>query len=263
VKRGEYIFNAADCVGCHTDEKNHGAALAGGRALSTPFGTFYGPNITPDPKDGIGGWSAEEFKLALRQGIGQGGMLLYPAFPFASFTGMSDGDLADLWAYLKSRPGVAQPDRPHELGFPFSIRALLAGWRILFFTAGPLSPEPGQSAEWNRGRYLASAVAHCGECHTPRNSFGALAQERAFAGVKGGPDGQSAPNITSDPDHGIGKWSIEDITTLLSTGQTPEFDFVGSGMAEVVRGTAKLTDADRRAIAVYLKSVPPQPAPAK
>jgi mono/diheme cytochrome c family protein len=168
---------------------------------------------------------------------------------------MSDQDIADLYAYLQSRPAVAQPDKPHELHVPFGWRFLQVFWRALFFTEGPLQPVPGKSAEWNRGRYLAEAVVHCGECHTPRNLLGGLKRSQAFSGNPQGPDNLKVPNITPDPETGVGKWSVEDIAVMLKTGQTPDFDFVGSGMAEVVKGTASLSDDDRRAIAVYLKSL--------
>lgn len=255
LKRGEMLFRAADCTGCHTDAKGAGQPLAGGRPLATPFGTFYGPNITPDKQYGIGGWTEAQFHDALRKGVDRDGHYLFPVFPYPSFTGMSDADIADLYAYLQSQPAVAQPDKPHEVKAPFGWRFLQVFWRALFFTPGPLAPVEGKGAEWNRGRYLAEAVVHCEECHTPRNFLGGLKRRQAFAGNPQGPDGQKAPNITADAETGIGKWTIEDITTLLKTGQTPDFDFVGSGMAEVVKGTAALSDADRRAIAVYVKSI--------
>ena len=257
IKRGEALFTVADCAACHTDQKGGGQPLAGGRPLDTPFGRFYGPNITADKHYGIGAWSEAEFRRALREGRGRDGEFLFPVFPYPAFTNMSDQDIADLYAYLESRAAVAVADKPHEVGFPFSWRFLQLFWRTLFFTEGPLQPTPGQSAEWNHGRYLAEAVAHCGECHTPRNFLGGLKRDQAFAGNPAGPDGQKAPNITPDRDTGIGKWSIDDISTVLKTGQTPDFDFVGSGMGEVVKGTAALSDEDRRAIAVYLKSLPP------
>jgi mono/diheme cytochrome c family protein len=257
LKRGEVLFSAADCTGCHTDAKGGGQVLAGGRPLATPFGTFYGPNITSDKEHGIGGWSAAQFHDALRTGVDREGHYLFPVFPFTSFTGMSDADIADLYAYLQSRPAVAQPSKPHEVKPPFGWRFLLVFWRALFFAPGPLAPIEGQSAEWNRGRYLAEAVVHCEECHTPRNFMGAVKRGQAFAGNPQGPDGQKAPNITADPETGVGKWTVEDLATLLKTGQTPEFDFVGSGMAEVVKGTAALSDQDRRAIGIYIKSIPP------
>jgi len=263
--RGAYIFAAADCVGCHTDVKNHGKRLAGGRALTTPFGVFYTPNITPDKETGIGNWSLDDFHRALREGVSNHGAYYFPVFPYTSFSGMTDQDIADLWAYLQTQEPVAQKSKPHEVGPPFAWRFLQLGWRALFFTPGPLPPVAGQDAVWNRGYYLANAVAHCGECHTPRNFLGGLEKSRAYSGNPQGPDDQKAPNITSDPQTGIGKWSIGDIVEVLKTGQLPDFDFVGSGMGEVVDGTAKLTDADRNAIAVYVRSLPPivTPKPAK
>jgi mono/diheme cytochrome c family protein len=263
VERGAALFAAAGCVACHTDAKNAGKPLAGGRPLVTPFGTFFGPNITPDPQHGVGAWSEAEFRRALREGIGGDGEYLFPVFPFTSFTGMSDQDVGDLYAYLMTQPPADTPEKAHAVGPPFGWRSTLFFWRLLFFTPGPLAPVPGQSAEWNRGRYLAEAVAHCEECHTPRNFMGALQRDHAYAGNPHGPDGQKAPNITSDAATGIGKWNLEDVETVLKTGQTPDFDYVGSGMAEVVKGTGQLSDADRHAIALYVKSLPPLPATPK
>ena len=159
IARGAYLFNATDCVSCHTDKKNDGAPLAGGRPLATPFGTYYSPNITPDDATGIGKWTLDDFHRALRDGRDDDGDFLFPVFPFTSFTGMSDADIADLYAYLMAQPPVARPDTPHQVKFPFGWRPLLFGWRLLFFRAGPLAPVDGQSAEWNRGRYLVEAVA--------------------------------------------------------------------------------------------------------
>ena len=254
--RGEILFKVADCVACHTNKKGGGAPLAGGRPLATPFGTFYSPNITSDQRYGIGGWNEAEFRRALRDGVGRHGEYLFPVFPYPSFTGMTDQDIGDLYAYLRSRPAVAEPPKPNQVSWPFSWRFLQVFWRWLFFREGPLGPVAGQSAEWNRGRYLAEAVAHCGECHTPRNFLGGLKPSQAYSGNPQGPDGLKVPNITGDNETGIGKWSVEDVATVLKTGQTPDFDFVGSGMGDVVEGTAALSDADRRAIAVYVKSLP-------
>ena len=259
VKRGAYLFAAADCAGCHTDVKSNGKPLAGGRALATPFGTFYAPNITPDPQNGIGSWTEAQFHRALREGIDQHGRYMFPVFPFPSFTGLTDADVADLYAYLKTQQPVPQPNKPHQVTPPFGFRFGLVFWRLLFFKEGPWQPDPERDAVWNRGSYLANAVAHCGECHTPRNFLGAMKTSLAFSGNPKGPDGQKAPNITPDPKRGIGTWSLEEIETVLKTGQLPIFDFVGSGMAEVVKGTSQLTDEDRHAIAVYLKSLKPVP----
>jgi mono/diheme cytochrome c family protein len=257
VKRGEYLFVAADCTSCHTDAKNHGAPLAGGPPLATPFGIFYGPNITPDATAGIGSWNEADFHRALRAGIGHGGEYLYPVFPFTSFTHLTDGDIADLYAYLRTVKPVAQPSKPNAISPPFGWRMLLWFWRALYFREGPLPSAAGKNAEWQRGRYLAEAVGHCQECHTPRNFMGAMEGNMAYAGNPNGPDQQDAPNITSDPSSAVARWSVEDVTQLLTDGQTPDFDFVGSGMAQVVKGTGELTKADRHAIAVYVKSLPP------
>lgn len=257
VQRGEYVFTAAGCTSCHTDEKHKGAFLAGGVALSTPFGTFYGPNITPDPTYGIGRWSEAEFIRAVREGKGPGGEL-FPVFPFTSFTKMSDADIRDLWAYLKTVPPVATPSKPHDVQFPFNLRFGQFFWKLLFFTPGRFQPDPVKSAEVNRGAYVAQALSHCGECHTPRNMLGGLQTSMAFAGSKNGPEGHVVPNITPDAETGIGKWSDGDVADVLKSGMTPDGDFVGGPMAEEVRNTTgKLTDADIRAVVAYLRSLPP------
>jgi mono/diheme cytochrome c family protein len=255
VQRGEYIFHAAGCFGCHTDTKNSGAPLAGGRELKTPFGSFFGPNITPHPEFGIGRWTEAQFRRALREGLRPDGAHYFPAFPYTSFTGMTDADIADLWAYLQTVPAAAQPNRPHELGFPFNIRLAMIGWKALFFTEGAFKPDPAKSAEINRGAYLVNALGHCGECHTPRNLAGGLDRGKWLAG--GVLEGGVVPNITPHPETGIGKWSPGDITDLLKMGMTPDGDFVGGEMAEVTKETAKLTDEDVKAIIAYLRSLPP------
>jgi mono/diheme cytochrome c family protein len=268
IARGKYLFYTADCIGCHAAGGGIGGPPSGGRALSTPFGVFRAPNITPDSKYGIGSWSEEDFREAIRHGVAPGGKQLFPVFPFSSYSGMTDGDVSDIRAYIMSIPPVAEPSKPHEVGIPFGWRPMMTFWRALFFTPGPVENDPQQSAEWNRGHYLVRAVVHCAECHTPRNFFGGLKESMAFSGNIGGPDGQNAPNITSDTTSGIGNWSVEDIDHLLKTGETPDSDLVASGMASVVRGTKQLTDSDRHAIAVYIKSLPaihtdPPPPPPK
>jgi len=258
IARGAYIFAAADCGTCHTDIKNNGAPLAGGRALVTAFGTFYTPNITPDPVNGIGRWSLADFRHALRDGEGRNGEYLYPVFPFGSYTGMSDDDIADLYAYLMAQKPEPVPDKVDQIKFPFEFRPLLLAWRLLYFMPGPLPPVARESPQWNRGRYLSEAVVHCQECHTPRNFLGALKTSgHAYAGNPNGPDRVRSPNITPDNDTGIGQWSLADIATVLKTGQTPNLDAVGRQMSDVVKGTTLLTESDRLAIAVYLKSLPP------
>jgi mono/diheme cytochrome c family protein len=257
IDRGAYIFTAADCGACHTNVKQKGPLLAGGRPLKTPFGIFYTPNITPDPETGIGRWSDADFKLALRRGVSPGNDHYFPVFPYASFTKMTDQDILDLKAYIFSLPPVSQTNREHDIDFPFGWRFSVWFWKQLNFTEGPLVPDPVRSAEWNRGAYLVEALAHCAECHTPRGWFGGLDTSLSLSGTTDGPEGQKVPNITPDMETGIGGWSPKDVVRVLKTGQLPDGDFVGSLMAEVVNGTSKLTDADRQAIAVYLQSVPP------
>lgn len=258
IKRGERLFHAGGCRNCHADPKRNGKLLAGGPPIKTAFGIFYGPNITPHPERGIGRWSDADFIRAMRKGVSPSGDPYYPAFPYTSFTYITDADLLDLKAYIFSLPPADTPSRPHELGFPFNIRAGLHLWRMLFFREGPFRPDPARSAQWNRGAYLVEALAHCGECHTPRNFAGALDRDRWMAGTDEGPDGTKPPNITPAPESGIGKWREDEIVEALEFGILPDGDEFGSLMADVVtHGTSKLSDADRRAIAVYLRALPP------
>lgn len=258
AERGEYLFRAAGCYSCHTDVKNRGPALAGGRALKTPFGTFYAPNITPDRTHGIGGWSDADFVRALREGVAPDGSHYFPVFPYMSYSGMSERDLLDLKAYIFSRPPVALANRPHDADFPFGWRFPLIFWKTLYFTQGSLAPDPARSATWNRGRYLVRALAHCGECHTPRGWLGAPDTAMEFAGIVDGPEGSLIPNITTDKETGIGDWPVDDVVLLLKFGIAPDGDVVGDLMGEVVEhGTSHLRDDDLRAIALYLQTLPP------
>ena len=260
--RGAVIFAAGDCVGCHTDAKAKTAPLSGGAPMPTDFGVFYAPNITSDKGHGLGSWTEAEFKRAMREGKGKDGEFLYPVFPYPAFSGMSDQDISDLWAYMKTIPASNRASKAHETKFPFGMRPLLLGWRVMFFHKGPLEPVAGKSAEWNRGRYLAEAVAHCGECHSPRNALGGIDDKNAYAGNPKGPDNQNAPNITPHKD-GIPSWGVAEIEEILNSGGKPDGDYVGGGMGLVVEGTAKLSAADRKAIAVYIKSLPPKASPPK
>lgn len=262
--RGEYILRLGGCVACHTDEKNGGQFLAGGRALKTPFGTFYTPNITPDPATGIGHWSTGAFVRALTDGLSPGGHPLFPAFPYTSYTRMTRQDVVDLKVYLDGVAPVANPVPAHQLRFPFGFRPLLKGWQLLFFDPGTFQPDPTQSEVWNRGAYIVQGPGHCGECHTPRNALGAPNHDRFLAGNRNGPDGKAVPNITPHQDDGIGQWSEGDLVFALQTGILPDGDVLGGAMAEVVEdATSHLTADDRKAIAEYLRSLPAQPdAPA-
>lgn len=257
VRYGEYVFRAGGCLECHTDTKAKGPPLAGGRGLPTPYGTFFAPNITPDPKDGIGSWTETNFIDAMRHGTTPDGAPYFPAFPYTSFTKATDEDLRALWAYLKTQPAVAQANRPHDLQFPFGIRSLMWGWRLLFFNEGVFKPDPAQSPQWNRGAYLVNALAHCGECHTPRNPLGGLKADMRFAGSADNAEGERVPNITPHPKTGIGAWSAKDIADYLGSGMTPGGDFAGGLMGSVIEGSTKyLTQDDRLAMATYLKSLP-------
>ena len=243
------------CFSCHTAAG--GQPLAGGRALATPFGTFYSPNITPDPDTGIGRWTDAQFLRALREGVRPDGANYFPVFPYPSFTEIIDNDALAIKVYLFSVPAVRQDNRPHDVIFPFSWRVLQTGWKLLFFTPGPFQPAPERSAAYNRGAYLATALAHCGECHTPRNFFGATRSGQRLSGTSDGPDGQLVPNITPDPGTGIGKWEKSEVVELLKTGTTPEQSKVKGAMRETIQdGLKYLSDADLEAIADYLFAAP-------
>lgn len=257
VEKGRYLITAGGCTSCHTDYKKKGKPFAGGAPIPTPFGTFYPPNITPDKTHGIGGWSDADFIRAMRDGKNPDGAHYFPSFPYTSYTQITEPDLKAMKAYLFSIPAVAQASVPHDISFPFSWRFLQAGWKLLFFREGAFKPDAGKSAEVNRGAYLANALAHCGECHTPRNLLGGLDYDQWMAGTPDGPEGESMPNLTPDPETGL-SWDVEEIAEYLKSGQTPDFDYAGSLMAEVIEhNTGKLTDEDRLAIARYLKSLEP------
>jgi len=256
AKRGEYLAKAGGCVGCHTEARQGAVAFAGGRALKTPFGTFYGPNITPDQNAGIGRWSEEDFVRAMRRGLRPDGANYFPAFPYPSFTKIADADLKDLWAYLRSLPPSARASQPHDLRFPFSWRLLVWIWKWLFFTPGPFTPDPSRSAALNRGAYLVDALGHCGECHTPRNFLGGPKASRYLAGGKLPGEG-SAPNLTPTR---LKKWDTKDLKDFLQTGMTPDGDVVAETMGEVITNTTgKLTSPDLDALLAYLRSLPPLP----
>lgn len=256
VERGAYVFQASGGCSCHTDIKNDGPPMAGGRALATPFGTFFSPNITPDTATGIGAWTDADFVRAMREGRSPAGDHYFPAFPYPSFTGMNDEDLLDLKAYLFTLPPVERANREHELDPPFGWRFMVGPWKLLNFKAGPFEPDPGRTEAWNRGAYLVEAVAHCGECHTPRGALGGLDRDLWLAGTKDGPEGGAVPNITPDEATGIGRWSDGDIARVLRSGMLPDGDFVGGGMAEAGEGFKHLTDDDIAAMVAYLRALP-------
>ena len=258
VSRGAYLVRAAGCIACHTDAKGGGPALAGGRGLKTPFGIFYSPNITPHPTMGIGAWSDGEFLAALRHGVRPDGSHYFPVFPYPSYTAMRAEDAMAIKAYLFAQAPAARANKAHDVPPPFSWRWTVRIWKWLFFKAGPWQDRAGQDGQWNRGGYLVHAVAHCGECHTPRNLLGAMRPSQFLAGTLDGPDGELVPNITPDPETGIGEWIAADIVQLLREGTKPDYDDVQGSMAEAIRdGLAHMTADDLNAIALYLRTVSP------
>lgn len=255
AKRGQYLAKAGGCVGCHTEEKKDAVAFAGGRALKTPFGTFYGPNITPHPQAGIGRWSEADFIRAMRHGRRPDGANYFPAFPYPSFTKIVDGDLRDLWTYLRSLPPSSRANQAHDLHFPFGWRFLVMIWKWFFFTPGAFAGAEGVPAVVNRGAYLVQALGHCGECHTPRNFLGGPKRDRFLAGGKG-PKGKRVPNLTPTR---LKQWSDAELKEFLLTGVTPDLDAADETMAEVIRNTtSQLTPEDLAAVIAYLRALPPR-----
>ena len=257
VERGVYLVRAAGCTSCHTDAKNEGERFAGGRALKTPFGVYYSPNITPDKVTGIGAWSDGDFLAALQQGLNPDGSHYFPVFPYTTYTRMRDEDALAIKAYLFSLKPVRRANTPHAVSMPFNWRWTMGIWKWLYFEPGRFRFDPEADETLRRGAYLVEALAHCGECHTPRNFAGAVDREMWMAGTVDGPEGEIAPNITPDPETGIGNWSEGDIVTLLKDGLKPDFDDVQGLMSEAIRdGLKDLPETDLKAIARYLKSLP-------
>jgi mono/diheme cytochrome c family protein len=254
LANGKTMFHAGGCASCHAIPKQEDKTkLGGGLALGSPFGTFYVPNISSDRTDGIGAWSEAQFVTAMVKGTSPAGEHLFPAFPYTSYQRMTLDDIRDLFAYLKTLPAVTGKVRDHALPFPFNIRRTLGLWKFLFLDGRPFTPNPSQSAQWNRGSYLVNAPGHCAECHSPRNMLGAVKRNLRFTGGPS-PDGQGGvPNITQQK---LKNWTVKDIADTLTTGMTPDADFVGGSMVEVVRNTSQLSEADREAIATYVKSLP-------
>jgi mono/diheme cytochrome c family protein len=258
TKRGEYLARTGLCFSCHTDSENKGKMLAGGRSIKTPFGTVYSTNITPDPDTGIGIWTDADFLRAMREGVRRDGENLYPTFPYTTYTHMTDRDILALKAYLFSVKPVRQKNRPAAMGAPFRWRFLLSGWKWKYLKEGVFQPEPARSKKWNRGAYLVNAVAHCGECHTPRDITGGLNEHMAMAGTPDGPEGELAPNITPDPTTGIADWTVDDMVTLLKEGIKPDADNVQGLMEEIIEhGYKYMTDEDLESVAVYLRTIKP------
>lgn len=257
--RGQRIFAAGDCASCHASPgQKDRLRLGGGLALSSPFGIFRAPNISTHREDGIGAWRTADLANALLTGVSPQGQHYYPAFPYSSYARMKIDDVRDLMAYLRTLPSVAGKSPPHELSALFQIRRFVGFWKLLYFDRSPIVDDPSRDASWNRGHYLVESLAHCAECHSTRGIFGAIKPQTRFAG---GPDPEGVgffPNITPQR---IGDWSEDDIARMLKTGETPNHGRVGSSMLDVLTNTAMLPEDDRRAIARYVKSLPPRPTP--
>jgi mono/diheme cytochrome c family protein len=248
---GEYRFNAAGCLACHTDED--GQPLAGGRPFETPFGIFYSPNISPDRETGIGSWTRADFIRAVRHGIAPDGSAYFPVFPYPSYRLMTEDDAAAIYDYLRTVPPRRQRNRPHDLRWWLG-RWMMKPWQ--WWILEPPAPPP-TDPQLRRGRYLVDALGHCGECHTPRKFAGVSDQSRYLAGTSDGPDGETVPNITPDRDNGLGKWDDDDLEYFLQTGALPNGDYTGSLMSEVIDNvTSRLTADDTKALLSYLRSVP-------
>lgn len=268
LENGRTMFWVGGCASCHSAPGAEGEArlqLAGGVELDTPFGLFRAPNLSPDPKHGIGAWTTIEFVNAMVRGLSPDGRHYYPAFPYPNYQRMRYEDLIDLKAFLDTLPPVAGPVADHELAFPFNIRRGLGLWKRLYLDGQPFVADPSASSVVERGRYLVEGPGHCGACHTPRDAFGGEIRERHLAGAKvldAGDDPQEedrVPNITPHED-GIGEWSENDIAYSLESGFTPDFDTFGGSMVEVQANLAMVPSEERAAIAAYLKSIPALPS---
>lgn len=264
--KGEQVFWAGGCASCHAAPGASGDArkvLAGGHELVSDFGTFVAPNISPS-EQGIGTWTIQDFANAMLKGVGRQGEHLYPSFPYTSYARMQPQDVADLFAFMKTLPPSDNVAAPHRLSFPFNIRRGLGLWKHLYLTDRPAVQIANASDAVKRGQYLVEALGHCGECHTPRNAIGGLESGQWLAGAlspETGSDGKHGvvPNITSDEAAGIADWSENEIAYALQSGFTPDFDSLGGSMTDVVANMAHLTEADRNAIAAYLKAIPAHP----
>ncbi|WP_372782019.1 cytochrome c [Phenylobacterium sp.] len=257
LANGQVMFTAGNCSACHaTPGQADRTQLAGGLKLKSPFGTFVTPNISPDPKFGIGAWSELAFANAMKRGVDDEGHHLYPAFPYSAYSLMKTSDVRDLFAYIKTLPAVAKPSAPHELKFPFSIRRAVGVWKLLYFKPHEFAADPRRSAAWNRGAYLAEGPAHCAECHTARNALGGPELAKLYAGAPNlEAGGRFASNITPHKD-GLRDWSEQDIADFLKSGTDKCFN-EPTGMKDVVASTSLLSDTDLAALGAYIHAVPP------
>ena len=253
VVHGKDVFHAAGCASCHVAPKaeiGDAPVLSGGQAFHSDFGTFYAPNISPDPDHGIGGWSTLDLANAVIEGVSPGGKHYYPAFPYVSYARMAPQDLVDLKAFMDTLPPSDTDSRDHDVGFPFNIRRTLGGWKLLFGSSDWVLTDV-DTPELERGRYLVEVVGHCAECHTPRNALGGLDHAKWLTGAALPGEGKVPPIAPALLD-----WSEEEIAYYLETGFTPEFDSAGGAMTHVIENFAKLPAEDRAAVASYLKALP-------
>ena len=259
LANGLTTFNAGGCSSCHAvPGQPDRTRLGGGLAIPSPFGTFYAPNISPDPVDGIGRWTEAEFVNAVTRGVSPSGAHYFPAFPYASYAHAKVEDVRDLFAYLKTLPPVTGKVRDHDVPFPFNIRRNIGIWKWLFMDGKPFVPDPARSSRWNRGAYLVNGLGHCAECHSPRNILGGIVAAQRFAGGPN-PEGEGwVPNITQK---GLAEWSENDIAGFIRTGEMPDGDSAGGSMVRVIKNISQLSGEDRAAIADYVKSLPPVDGP--
>jgi len=259
LANGLTTFNAGGCSSCHAvPGQPDRTRLGGGLAVPSPFGTFYVPNISPDPADGIGRWTEADFVTAVVKGTSPAGAHYFPAFPYTSYQHAKLEDVRDLFAYLKTLAPVSGKVRDHAVPFPFNVRRDIGIWKLLFMNGKPFIPDAAHSAQWNRGAYLVNSLGHCAECHSPRNFLGGIIVAQRFAGGPN-PEGEGwVPNITQK---GLAEWSEKDIAYFLETGEMPDGDTAGGSMARVIRNTSQLNPEDRAAMTEYLKSLPPVDGP--
>ncbi|MBI5263832.1 MAG: cytochrome c [Bradyrhizobium sp.] len=259
IANGQSMFNAGGCASCHAvPNQPDRTRLGGGLAMNSPFGTFYAPNISPDPSEGIGKWTDADFVNAVRSGVSPTGAHYYPAFPYTSYAHAKIEDVRDLFAYLKTLPPVSGKVRDHDLPFPFNFRRNIGVWKLLFMDDKSFVADAARSADWNRGAYLVNGFGHCAECHSPRNFLGGIIGSQKFAGGPN-PEGEGwVPNITQKR---LSDWSAKDIAYFLETGQKPDGDSAGGSMVRVIKNTSHLSEQDRAAMAEYLRSLPPVDGP--
>lgn len=257
VQHGAKIAALGLCANCHTAKPN--APFAGGFAIGTPFGTVYSTNITPDRATGIGTWTEQAFQRAMQDGVARDGRHLYPAFPYDHYTRLAPGDIAALYAFMMTRDAIAAPAHPNDLIFPLQFRPLLAGWKLLFLDHAPVVAQPGQTAEWNRGAYIASAMGHCAACHSPRNALGAVDAKDYLGG--GEAEGWYAPALNGKSPSPV-SWNTDSLTAYLRTGIAPAHAMAGGPMQAVTSSLADADPADVRALAAYIVTLMGKPAPA-